>query len=148
MSEPYSKETQLARVWTCKAETPECSRSAKCASCRGRANRRAGQRKQRAAAKRLGIPTARFRGQNAQEEAWRDPHFRTEVKSGSQAGPAATRFLLAEKQADQNKAEGDSRPSRVVWMPKDWGNEGLVCVRLSVWESTVKPALDDYWGNG
>lgn len=150
MAEPeyvpkFPKDT---RPWRCRAEDEDCTRQSPCPSCRGRRNRRSGLAKQRAARKALGVPRARVAAAESNEESWRDPHFRTEVKSGAQAGPAATRFLDAERQCDQNKAVGDTRPARVVWMPKDWGAEGIVSVRLSIWATVVKPALDAYWGDG
>lgn len=87
-------------------------------------------KKQRAAAKALGVPSAKFHGQNGAEENWRYA-MRIEVKSGAQVGPIATRYLLAEKQSEQNRAVGDGRGFLMVAMPKDWGSDGLAVIRLS-----------------
>jgi len=144
MSEPYSKETQLARVWTCKDGNEGCTRSQPCRPCLGRRNRRKGMAKQRVARKALGVPDTRFHGQLANEENWRGI-FRGEVKAGQQVKAMTTRFLAAEKQSDQNKAIGDTRPFAFVAMP-DGSTDGLVCVRLSVWRQTVVPALLEHWG--
>lgn len=134
------------RVWNCRKDDPACTYDKPCRSCLGRRNRRSGLAKQRVARKALGIPDAKVASVLSNEEGWRDPHFRDEVKSGAQTKPAATRFLAAEKQADANKAVGDFRDFRHVLMPPDWGAEGLVQVRLSVWTKVIRPALLAYWG--
>lgn len=86
------------------------------------------------------MPDARFRGQLAQEENWSGA-FVTEVKSGQIVRSLATRFREAEAQAGVGKAIGDPRPFMFVAMPKDWGSEGLVTVRLSVYRSHIAPYL-------
>jgi hypothetical protein len=30
-------------------------------------------------------------------------------------------------------------------MPDDWGKEGLVMIKLSVWEELVRPAMTEYY---
>lgn len=142
---PLPKQT---RVWNCRKGVETCTYKKPCPSCLGRRNRRSGLKKQREARKALGIPPAKVASVLSNEEGWRDPHFRDEVKSGAQTKPAATRFLAAEKQADANKAIGDFRDFRHVLMPPDWGSEGLVQVRLSTWRKIIRPALDAYWSDG
>lgn len=144
MSEAYSKETQLGRLWNCREGNEGCTRGAPCRPCLGRRNRRKGLAKQRKARKALGVPDSRFHGQLGNEENWRGI-FRAEVKAGQQVKAMTTRFLMAEKQSDANKAIGDSRPFAFVAMP-DGTSDGLVCVRLSVWRTTVVPALNEHWG--
>lgn len=138
---PYPKDEQLGR-WVCRAGSETCTRAAKCRSCQGRANRRKGQRKQREAARELGIPPAKFRGTNANEEHWRGM-WRVECKAGYQVKGLATRFLDAEAQSFANKATGDARPFLMVAMPDSWGAEGLVVVRLSDWRDHVAPVLEE-----
>lgn len=108
-------------------------RGCPCAKCRGGRNRQAGLKKQRIARRRAGVPDAKFHGQLGNEENW-NGEWRVEVKSGKQANPVATRFLLSETQASLAKAFGDPRPFMAIFMPEGWGNEGLVVVRLSDWE--------------
>ena len=139
--EPLTKEQQTGRVWACPKEAAECCRKTPCRSCLGRRNRRKGRVKQNAARKALGVPDAGFSSKAANEENWRDPFFVDEVKSGKQCGPVATRFLLWERQAVQNRAVGDLRVPRVTAMPEGWGSDGIVMVRASVWKSVVVPAL-------
>lgn len=135
---PISKEAQTGRVWTCPKDAPDCTRRAPCRSCLGRRSRRSGLAKQRTARKLLGVPDAAFHGQNGNEENWRH-YFRGEVKAGAQCGPAATRYLAAEKQAEANRAVGDARPFVHVLMPKEWGDEGLVQMRLTTWQRHIAP---------
>lgn len=139
---PVSKAEQVQRVWTCKAENEDCTRTVPCRSCLGRRNRRSGLKKQRAARKLLGVPSAAFHGQNGNEENWRH-YFRVEVKAGAQCGPAATRFLTAERQADANRAMGDARPFLHVLMPNQWGDEGLVQIRLTTWQRHIAPFFEE-----
>ncbi len=136
---PDPKPSQRA-VWTCPKADPACTRTAPCPSCRGRRNRRSGLTKQRVARKQLGVPDSRFRGQNGNEENWHGV-FRAECKSGQQVKALATRFLAAEAQSESAKAVGDPRPFAFVAMPTGMGGEGLVCVRLSVWNSLIVPVL-------
>lgn len=140
---PFTREEQAhGRVWTCKAEAEDCTRAKPCRSCLGRRNRRKGKRKQTAAARAAGVPTARFHGQNADEENWR-ACFRAEVKSGKQVQSLAARFLAAEKQSDGSRAVGDNRPFLFVAMPDGWGSEGVVTLRLSSWREWIVPLLEE-----
>lgn len=116
-------------------------RGCACRSCTGRRSRTQGLRKQRAAKKRLRVPSNRFHGQDGNEENWRG-FFRVEVKSGKQVG-AAKWFLRAEGQSDANKAIGDFRPFAYVAMPEGMGEEGFVTVRLSVWRDVIAPLLEE-----
>lgn len=137
---PLSKETQLARPWNCRAGIEGCTRDDKCASCRGRANRAAGRRKQNAARKALNVPDTRFHGQIDAEEKWRGP-LRYEIKSGKQVESLAARFLAAERQADAQKAQGDARRFAFVAMPLGWGSDGVIAVRISTWREQIEPWL-------
>jgi hypothetical protein len=109
---------------------------------RGRINRQKGKRKQ-AAARRVFEDvyqvTASWHGKKGNEETW--DHItaaRLEVKAGKQVGPIATRFLAAEKQSETARALGDTRPFVMVAMPDDWGTEGLLLVRLSVFRELMQ----------
>lgn len=131
------------RPWRCKAGDESCTRTKPCRSCLGRRSRRSGQTRQRAAAKGLGVPPGRYRGERANEEGWRWA-FRAEVKSGAQCTPAATRYLLAEAQAEAARPQGDPRPFLAVLMPKGWAeSEGLVVMRLSTWKAHVAPLINE-----
>ncbi len=136
---PDPKPSQRA-AWACPKQVVSCTRGTPCPSCLGRRNRRGGLRKQREARKQMGVPQARFRGQDAQEENWAGV-FRCEVKAGQQVKAMTSRFLAAEAQSDANKRIGDPRPFAFIAMPTNMGAEGLVCVRLSVWSSYIMPSL-------
>ncbi|HEV2928430.1 MAG TPA: hypothetical protein VGW74_07045 [Propionibacteriaceae bacterium] len=118
-----------------------------CPVCRGRRNRRSGQRKQRVARKALGVASQKF--SDANEETWADQHFANEVKSGKQCGPVANWWRRVEAQVLANEADhGDRhRPVRAVAMPEGWGSDGLVVVRLSTWRDQIGPALDEFYGS-
>jgi hypothetical protein len=143
---PFSKEKQVRRVWTCRANNDGCTYKTPCRSCLGRRNRRKGQKAQRMARKITGIPKAAFHGQLGNEENYRDPHFRWECKAGAQAGPVGTRFLASEKQADQNKAIGDMRYFAAQFVPSGWGGDCIVAMRGTVFNKYIRPALDAYYG--
>jgi hypothetical protein len=107
---------------------------------RGRINRQSGKRKQAAARRQLEHvfgPATQWHTHKANEEDWTTWPVRCEVKSGAQVGPIATRYLAAEKQAEQQRATGDVRPFFMVAMPKEWGTEGLVVVRLSTFRELL-----------
>lgn len=107
---------------------------------RGRINRQSGKRKQAAARRQLEEvfgPATNFHTHKANEEGWTTWPVRCEVKSGAQVGPIATRYLAAEKQSEQQRSIGDVRPFFMVAMPKDWGTEGLVIVRLSTFRELL-----------
>ena len=114
---------------------------------RGRRSRRKGLKKQRDARKALGVAPSHKFG-DANEERWQDPLFANEVKSGKQIQPAVTAWLRIEKQVrgDQVGVGMLRKPCRAVLMPDEWGSEGLVMVRLSVWRDVVAPALAEYYG--
>jgi hypothetical protein len=121
-------------------------RGCRCRRCIGRANRRDGLKRQNVARKRLGIPGHKFGDSN--EEKWSDNCFANEVKSGKQVGPLANWWRKAEAQILANRADhGDKRlPARCIAMPEGWSDDGLVVVRLSVWDELVRPALDECYG--
>lgn len=118
-----------------------------CAKCRGRRNRAKGKRAERDMRKRVGVTVATTMHAAIGEEAWSHPVFRDECKAGAQVGPIATRFLLAEKQAEQNKRIGDNRAFRYLARP-DGMPGGLVCLRGDVWDQIVEPALREHYGYG
>lgn len=127
---------------------PKTGRVKKCANARrqqGLANKRSGQKAQTRARKLLDIPGAHRRSQLGNEENWRHPWFRFEVKSGQQVEPIATRFLAAEKQANApvNRSIGDLRPFVMVAMPSGFGGDGLVVMRLRDWREQIGPALEE-----
>jgi len=114
---------------------------------RGRRSRVKGLSKQRTARKRLGVaPSHKFGDGN--EERWHDALFANEVKAGKQIQAAVTAWVRIEAQVRSNEADFGSirKPARAVLMPDDWGNEGLVMMRLSAWEQLVKPAMNEYYG--
>src|SRR6266568_5210172 len=119
-------------LWKCPKGNTKCTRKQPCPSCRGRRSRRSGLAKQRTGKKLVGVPSNRFRGQDGNEENWRDDVLRWEVKSGAQVSAIATKFSQAEAQSDGNKAIGDPRPFALLAMPQGWANEGLVVLRASV----------------
>lgn len=117
-------------------------RTCKCRSCRGRADRRTGKKKQGTAARRLGIPTNGI-------ETGHEEHYagalRIEVKSGDrEAGPVWTRYAACEAQSEAARPIGDHRPFAAVFMPKGQ-SEGLVVVRLSK-VNEFAAALVENWG--
>jgi len=109
-----------------KDETPEQKR--------GRVNRQKGKRKQalaRQVFEDIYEVQVSWSGKKGNEESW--DHIkaaRIEVKAGAQVGPLATRFLAAEKQSNQAKAIGDTRPFIFVAMPDNM-SDGLMVMRLS-----------------
>lgn len=141
--QPITKEAQAHRVWTCKWDSEDCTRSAPCNRCRGARNRRSGMRKQRATRKALeqtfNASAAKFVGQLGNEEAWHGLPVMVEAKSGAQVGPIWTRFLAAESQAHANRAVGDVRPFVMVAMPKGV-TDGLVLCRLSQFTDVIEAA--------
>lgn len=122
-------------------------RGCPCPRCRGKRNRKSGLARQSVARKALGIPPNKFG--DANEERWSDNMFANEVKSGKQCGPLETWFRKTEAQVLANRAEhGDRRlPARLVAMPEGWGDDGIVAMRLSAYESIVRPACDEFYGS-
>jgi len=119
-----------------------------CPRCRGKRNRQKGLAKQRTARKRLGVAPSHKFG-DANEERWQDELFANEVKAGAQIKPAVTAWTRIEAQVMSNQTAVGSlrKPCRAVLMPDDWGNEGLVMVRLSTWEAVVRPAMESFYGS-
>ena len=85
-----------------------------------------------------GAQAGRYASQTGNEENWRLA-MRVEVKSGAQVGPAWTRYLAAETQAEAARAHGDFRPFVAVLMARD-SSDGLVVFRLSALNA-IKEAL-------
>jgi hypothetical protein len=119
----------------------ECDPS-ECAVCRNGQNRKQGMAAQRKARKTMGVPGSHMEATLGNEENWRHPLFRMEVKAGAQVQPILTRYLAAETQAEVSKAIGDPRPLVLIAMPDDFG-DGLVVLRSSTWATLVAPFLEN-----
>lgn len=117
-----------------------CDRS-KCASCRNRANRKGGLRKQRAGIRAIGAPV----GVGDEENI--GGGLRTEVKSGGIAQPVWTKFLASEKQSEQNRPTGDVRPFVALFMGSGT-SDGLVVFRLSHVAETVQALYEQLCADG
>lgn len=113
-----------------------------CAVCRGRRNRRKGQRKQAAAVTALGIPRSSL---HPGHEELLGGTVRVEVKAGGRiANPVWTRFRDCERQSEAHRPIGDHRPFAAVYMP-DGERDGLVVVRLSAVHEFAA-AIVEQWG--
>lgn len=127
---PIPKET---RPWVCKKGVESCTRTKPCRSCLGARNRRSGMKKQRQARKALEVVTGKHAVQfvtaGGNEENWRLPVI-CEVKSGKQTDAVWSKYAAAEAQANANKAQGDPRPTTVVFMGTRT-SDGLFVCRLS-----------------
>lgn len=118
-----------------------CVRGCVCNSCRGRANKRKGQRKQAKAVTALGIPRSSI---HPGHEEFLGGTIRVEVKSGAQIRPAVTAYLRCEEQSEAARPIGDHRPFVAVAMP-DGSSDGIAMVRLSVLNEFVA-AMVEQWG--
>lgn len=116
-------------------------RGCACRPCLGGRNRRKGMNAQRAARKRMGIPTTKFVGAMGNEENWRG-YFRVEVKSGKTQNPVLNSYLKVKSQSDQHKADGDARPFAGIFTD-DLGRFGVVAVSLADWEAHIAPRLEE-----
>lgn len=125
---------------TKKGHVPLCDRK-KCASCRNRANRKGGMRKQRTGIRALGAPV----GVGDEENI--GGGLRTEVKSGGIAGPVWTKFLASEKQSEQNRPIGDFRPFVALFMGTGT-SDGLVVFRLSKIAETTQALYEQLCADG
>lgn len=114
---------------TKKGHVRSCDKK-KCASCRNRGNRDRGRKKQRTAVRSLGT-------YDVTNEENIGGLLRSEVKAGAQVNPVWTRFLLSEKQSEQNRPIGDMRPFVALFMP-DGTKDGLIVFRLSAIAETVQ----------
>lgn len=90
------------------------ARACKCPRCRGRNNKRKGQRKQAKAVTALGIPRSSI---HPGHEEFLPGALRVEVKAGAQIKPAVTAFLKCEAQSEQARPAGDHRPFTAVFCP-------------------------------
>lgn len=141
---PLTKEHQVRRRKDKVCPTSGLAkRSCTCRQCLGARSRRKGQKKQRMAAKAMGIKPSRFASQMGHEENLRGV-VRIEVKAGAQVGPIATRFLAAEAQSNAAKAQGDPRPFVMVAMP-DGMTDGLAIVRTSDWPAVISAYVEELW---
>lgn len=125
---------------TKKGHVRNCDRR-KCASCRNRANRKGGMRKQRTGIRALGAPV----GVGDEENI--GGYLRTEVKSGLIAQPVWTKFLASEKQSEQNRPVGDLRPFVALFMGSGT-SDGLVVFRLSKVAETVQALYEQLCADG
>ena len=117
----------------------------KCASCRGRRNKRKGSDKQRKVRGMLDIAGPSLGADH--EEHWRHA-VRWEVKGGKQVIPPWTWFLAMEKQAEQNRAIGDPRGVAGAGMPEGV-NDGVALIRLSQLRAVAYAIVEyDKAGNG
>lgn len=129
-----SKQAQLDRshrrdsAYWCPT-TGDAKRVCSCRPCMGRRNRRKGQTKQLQARKGLGIQVNHV-SQGGNEESW-GGHVRVEVKAGKQVSPIRNAYKRVEQQSEERKAIGDPRPFVGVFMPDDFGGDGIVAFRLS-----------------
>ena len=106
----------------------------KCPQCRGRRNKRKGQRKQSSAVRAIGIQRSSL---SPGHEEFLPGALRTEVKSGGIAKPVWTKFLASEAQSNAARAVGDHRPFVALFMP-DGTKDGLIVFRLSAIAETVQ----------
>lgn len=119
------------------------ARACKCPRCRGRNNKRKGQRKQAKAVTALGIPRSSI---HPGHEELLGGAVRVEVKSGAQVKPAMTAYLRCEAQSEAARPVGDHRPFCAVVMP-DGASDGVVLVRLSNLHEFVAGVAEN-WGVG
>lgn len=136
---PLSKSAQLERSagkrYYCDT-TGQYKGRCPCPSCRGRRSRGKGKRGERKARrgveKAIGVRLVTNLAQAAVgEEAFSGP-VRLEIKSGGRfANPVGLRFQKMEAQSDGGKATGDPRPFMGVVIPDDWGEDGVVLIRLT-----------------
>lgn len=119
----------------------QCVRGCKCPSCRGRNNKRKGQRKQAKAVTALGIPRSSI---HPGHEEFLGGAVRVEVKAGAQIRPAMTAYLRCEQQSEAARPIGDHRPFCAVAMP-DGASDGIVMVRLSNLHEFVAGLVEN-WG--
>lgn len=118
-----------------------CVRGCVCPSCRGRANKRKGQRKQAKAVTALGIPRSSI---HPGHEEFLGGAVRVEVKATKrEAGPVFTAYLRCEHQSEAARAIGDHRPFAAVFMP-DGTSDGLVTVRLSSLHEFVAAMVENW----
>lgn len=115
-----------------------CVRGCKCPACRGKNNRRKGDRKAATARKALGAMGANSR----HEEHW-GGGLRIESKAGAQVGPIFTRYQAAKNQSEASRPIGDIRPFVMAAMP-DRG-PGLLVVEIGELEQIVAALLEN-WG--
>jgi hypothetical protein len=115
-----------------------CVRGCTCNACRGKNNRRKGDRKALAARKALGIPGVNSR----HEEVW-GGSLRIEAKAGAQVGPILTRYMAAKHQSEASRAIGDNRPFVMAAMP-DKG-PGLIVMEIEEL-AQVMAAVAETWG--
>jgi hypothetical protein len=108
-------------------------RGCPCLRCRGARNKREGARRQRTAARALGVPVSSL---SPGHEELALGLVRYEAKSGAQVKPAWTAYLRAEAQSEAARPHGDTRPFVACFEPKD-ASDGLVCIRRSRLVETV-----------
>lgn len=125
-------DAKCAKVGTLKSPDRNGKRHVKgcvCIACRNRNNRKRGLSKQAAAAKRIGLATAKFLPSD--EEAFAGA-FRWEHKATkAEAGPVWTAYRKVEAQSEAARPIGDHRPFLAVFTAPGENKDGLVVVRQS-----------------
>lgn len=110
------------------------TRGCDCARCRGKRNKRLGQRKQARAVSALGVPRSSL---HPGHEEFLGGTVRVEVKSGTKhADPVWTKYRASEAQSEAQRPVGDHRPFVALFMPAD-SSDGLVVFRLSRLDETL-----------
>lgn len=118
----------------------QCVRGCTCPSCRGRNNKRKGQKKQAKAVTALGVPRSSI---HPGHEEFLGGAVRIEVKAGGQILPAYTAFVKCEAQSEASRPIGDHRPFVAVFMP-DGTKDGIACVRLSQLDEFVSGYTENW----
>lgn len=102
-----------------------------CNRCQGGRNRRRGQESASDWRQEAGVPSARWKGRNANEETWADDEYRYEHKNdGLNARPVASAYKRTRAQSDTAKAIGDPRP---FVMATSYDGLKLATVEARVW---------------
>lgn len=115
----------------------------RCPQCRGRRNKRKGQRTQARAVRGLAIPRSSL--SPGHEEFLQGP-VRVECKSGAKANVVATAYRNSRTQSDAAKAIGDARAFVAAFSP-DGDSRDLYVIRSDELEAAVY-ALAEAFGYG
>ncbi len=110
-----------------------------CMSCRGKRSKAKGSRKQAKAVTALGIPRSSL---HPGHEEFLPGALRVEIKAGAQVGPAWTKFLLCEAQANAARAHGDNRPFVAVACA-DGTKDMLLMHRMSELDAFVEALIEN-----
>jgi hypothetical protein len=116
------------------------ARACKCARCRGRVNKRKGQRKQAKAVTALGIPRSSI---HPGHEEFLPGALRVEVKAGAQIKPAVTAYLKCEVQSEAARPVGDHRPFVAVFCP-DGSSRMFAMFDLGALDDVVAAVVENW----